>query len=188
MLLLCTLLLPLSASAKNAPKADQLAVACNVAVAYAETVIANEKDRPIVFTMAEEPFILPAEFRQWWTADQDSPRRAKPPPIALIRRLQKRQIGNAVARCPSVRRLLESRRIKYGSKAVDAVTTSDPSEAFKAAVYTVSVPVVSADGKKAVLVASSVSGPMAAGAFLQLVERRSDDRWTVVASSLLTVS
>ena len=169
----------------TASLADPASVACSVAAAYVVTVIAEAKNRPVVFTRHDKPSTSAITGGRWWKTDGT---RLVRPPAALIRRFEDQVNRNAVGRCPSVRRLLDSRRVGYGQKAVDAVYSPDPSILFKARVYTISVPVVSADGKKAILYSSGVSGLMATGAYLELLERQPNGKWTVVANSALTVS
>jgi hypothetical protein len=83
---------------------------------------------------------------------------------------------------------LDDRHIGYGSKAVDAVNSSDPSVTFKASIETISMPVVSVDGKLALLASSGVSGPLAGGGFLQFLKRQAGGSWKAVGSSPLWVA
>jgi len=105
------------------PRSKPKSVACDVAAAYAETVIAEAKGRPVVFTANDEPFTSPITGGEWWKLDGERPKSATPPPAALVKRLQDQGNRNAVARCSSVRKLLDGRRIVYGAKAVDAVNS-----------------------------------------------------------------
>ena len=113
---------------------------------------------------------------------------ARPPPASLVKKLQDQGNRNAVARCASVRRLLDAHGIAYGARAVNAAVKPDPSELFEATVLTISLPVVSVDGKQALLASSGVSGPLAGAGFLQFLEVQPDGRWRAVASSSLWVS
>lgn len=155
-------------------------VACDVAAAYAQTVITEAKNRAVVFTVDDEAFTSPITGGGWWRMDGDRPKPATPPPAALIKRLEYQGSRNAVPRCPSVRKLLDHQHIGYGPEAIHAVTSENPSELFKARVHTISMPVVSADGKQAVLASSGVSGLLAGGGFLQLLERQPDGNWKVL--------
>lgn len=175
-------------SVATAPNPNRAALPCEVAAAYADIVIAEAKSRPVVFTASDEPFTSPIAGGEWWKMDRERPTSVTAPSAALVKRLEDQGNRNAVARCSSVRKLLDSRRIGYGSKAVDAVNSPDPAELFKAIIHNISVPVVSADGKKAILVSSGVSGPLAGGGFLQLLEKQPDGKWEVIAFSPLWVS
>ena len=74
------------------------------------------------------------------------------------------------------------------SKAVNAVSSAEPSERFKASIQTFSMPIVSADGQRAVLASSQVSGALAGGGFLQLLERQADGNWKVIAFTPLWIA
>jgi hypothetical protein len=159
-----------------------------VAAAYAEIIITEAKNQPVVFTADDHSFRSPIIDNGWWKMIGERPHPATPPPASLIKRIENQGTRNAVSHCASVRKLLDSRLIRYGSEAVDAVNTSDPSKAFMASIETISLPVVTADGRQAVLASSGVSGPLAGGGFLQFLERQADGRWKVSAFSPLWVS
>lgn len=161
--------------------------ACEVAAAYAETVIAEAQSQAAVFAAIDEPFSAPLAGGQWVMADERS-RSATPPPAALIKRLQDQGDRDAVTRCALVQELLDRRRINYGSKAVDAVSSPNSSEMFEASIHTISMPVVSVNGRQAVLASSVVSGPLAGSGFLQLLERQPNGKWKVVAFSPLWIA
>lgn len=159
---------------------------CSVATTYVEGLISTAKGHPIVFSREARPFQAnPGDGR--WQQSQGSGL-ALPPPAELIRHFRQQAIVNAVGNCRSVRSLLTTRRIPFGEKAVDTVSTRDPSKRFKATVFTISVAVISEDGKMAILSSSEVSGLMAGGAHLYFLQKRANGKWKVVASSLLTVA
>lgn len=166
--------------------------ACEVAAAYAAIVVANANSRAVVFTADDEPFYGPIAGGEWFMMNSQRPTSATPPPAALVKRLEDQGNRNAVGRCLSVRKLLDGRSIGYGQKKVDAQTKLDafkkPAELFRATIQTISVPVVSVDGKQAVLASSAISGPLAAGGMLELLNRQPDGSWKVVAFSPLWVS
>ncbi len=171
-----------------AARSNSISFACEVAAAYVQIVISEAKNRPVVFTTNDEPFNAPLAGGEWSKRTGELQQVAAPPPVALVKRLEDRGNLNAVSRCLSVRKLLKSHHIGYGPEAVDAVNSPDPSQLFKASIHTISVPVVSANGKQAVLASSSVSGLLAGAGFLHFLERQSDGSWTVVAFSLLWVA
>lgn len=164
------------------------AIACDVAAAYAQIVIEKADGKPVVFTTDDQPFSAPVVGGEWWKMEGELPRAVAAPPAALVKRLEDQGNRNAVSRCSSLRKLLGSRQIGYGRQAVDAVNSSDPSRLFKASIQTISLPVVSEDGRQAVLASSGVSGPLAGGGFLQLLERQDTGQWKVVAFSPLWVA
>lgn len=181
-------LLATACGSARTPPPDPGSLACEVAAAYVQTVIAKAKNRPIVFTTNDEPFDAPFAGGQWWKMTGELPKAATPPPAALVKRLEDQGNRNAVSHCLSVRKLLDDHHIGYGPKAVDAINSPDPSELFKATIHTISVPIVSANGKQALLGSSGVSGPLAGGGFLQLLERQPGGEWKVVAFSGLWVA
>lgn len=167
---------------------DAKAAVCDVAAAYANNLIVEAKGHPIVFTTADQSFVGPISGGDWWTIDEKRPRSAKSPPLVLVKKLEVQGNLNAVARCPSVRSLLDQQHIGYGSKAVDAADSGDSGKLFTASINTISMPIVSADGKQAVLASSGVSGPLAGGGFVQFLERQPNGIWRVVAVSPLWIS
>ena len=170
------------------PRPDSASVACDAAAAYAKIVIANSKGKPVVFTSEDQPFSGSIVGGEWWKMEGDRPLSVAAPPAALVKRLEDQGNRNAVSRCASVRKLLEGQHIGYGSKAVDAVSSPNPPEMFKASIQTVSIPIVSADGQRAVLASSGVSGALAGGGFLQLLGRQANGNWEVIAFSPLWVA
>ena len=170
------------------PRANSASVACEAAAAYAMIVITKSKGKRIVFTSDDQPFNGPIVGGEWWKMKGERPLSAAAAPAALVKRLEDQGNRNAVSRCASVRKLLEGHHIRYGSKAVDAVSSPDPSELFSASIQTVSMPIVSADGQRAVLASSGVSGALAGSGFLQLLERQADGNWEVIAFSPLWIA
>ena len=170
------------------PRPNSASVACEAASAYANIVITKSNGKPVVFASDDQPFNGPIVGGEWWKMEAELPLSAAVAPAALVKGLEAQGNRNAVSRCASVRKLLESHHIGYGSKAVNAVSSPDPSEQFKASIQTVSMPIVSADGQRAVLASSQVSGALAGGGFLQLLERQADGNWKVIAFSPLWIA
>jgi hypothetical protein len=82
-----------------------------------------------------------------------------------------------------LRRFLASARIGYGRRAVRVLLASPSRGDGYGAIVSVSLPVLSDDGRRA-LVAFSHSG---AGASLQLLERQADGSWSLSAYQPLAV-
>ena len=144
--------------------------------------------RPTVFGTYDEPFMTPINGFGWYAADGDQSKTVAPPPVELVRQLEKLGNRNAIARCTTVRDLLDQHRIRYGQKATAAVNRESPDGLWNAANFTVSLPVISADGKLALLASSQVAGPSSGNGFLELLERQADGKWKMVATSVIWVA
>ena len=164
------------------------ALQCEVAAAYAAVIVARMKDRPTVFGTYDEPFMTPINGFGWYAADGDQSKTVAPPPVELVRQLEKLGNRNAIARCTTVRDLLDQHRIRYGQKATAAVNRESPDGLWNAANFTVSLPVISADGRLALLASSQVAGPSSGNGFLELLERQADGKWKMVATSVIWVA
>lgn len=107
---------------------------------------------------------------------------------ALWEMLVSNGLGNAVAECQAVRVLLRERKIAFGDAAVAAIKTTGAGPLYSATTAFVSLPVVSEDGRTAIAVTSTVSGPLAGGGQLWKMKKESGGNWKTVGMMGLWIS
>lgn len=167
---------------RSAPRAQASDLRCEVALSYTKDVLAEYGGKRLVFG-AGEPDLFDLAQSGWWVPDSDRPTPATPPPPGLEDRLHDEGNTSAVEHCRSVRKLLQSRGLSFGTRAARTVRAENRRRNYRAAIVHVSLPVVSEDGRQAIL-AFSHSG---AGASLDFLQRQADGRWRVVATRPLGV-
>ncbi len=172
--ILCLSLLVAGCHDADVEHSEGGAAACAVATSVMETLVAEQNSRPFVFqdqesssrpalTGVSEALPRDPEMNKW---------------LHLVQRLEESSDRNAVARCSSVRTMLDRHRIGYGSRAVAAVLPRNPEEEeFGATIYSISLPLLSADGQRAVLEHSARNGRLDGGGSILLLERQPDGKW-----------
>ena len=74
--------------------------------------------------------------------------------------------------------MLDYRRIGYGAQAVAAVLPRNPNdENFGAGIFSVSLPILSDDGSRAVLISTFQYGRLDGGGGIVMLERQPDGKW-----------
>jgi hypothetical protein len=159
---------------------------CAVALAYIDVLLARPSKIPRVFSIQQESAPDLPKPRDWM--DTHLERRGASPSQALLRQLSNDTGQNAVVSCASVRKSLDRRHIRYGDSAADEAARTFTGSSYRSEILSVSLPVISRDGKEALLTSSSVSGPLAAGGSLEYLRRQPSGGWAVVSSAELWVS
>lgn len=184
--LLTAVALCVSAANGNPGQPTMRSARCAVATAYIEALLAKPSKLPHVFSTQREQVPDLPEPSNW--IDARSHKHGASPSQPLLRQLLSDAGQNSVTSCTSVRAALDKHHIKYGAKAVDAVAQSSNGSSYKADISSVSLPLVSWDGKEAVLISSGASGPLAAGGFLEYLRKLPSGEWVVVSVAGLWVS
>lgn len=153
---------------------------CEVAAAYARDVIADSSGSGLIFS-SKPPSRTDFLRTGWWASDSRDPVPVTPP-MGLPLRYWQEENSSAVEQCHSVRKLLAARGILYGVRAERAARRLARRERRGVSFFHMSLPVVSADGRHAILAISHSDG-----AFLELLERQSDGSWRAIASNPLAV-
>jgi hypothetical protein len=182
------LLLIAYASAARPVAPSQLSAApfaCDVAVASAQAMIAEDMGHP-VFATEGDGIRLGLPRNNVWVRPWGKKTIPKTPSIMLLMKRLHEQAGqNAVARCASVRKMLTARGIGYGPPAVKAARSRNSRQATS--IYILSHPVVSPDGRQALLLVGFSEGGLVSSTFLQLLERHARGGWKVVGEAPLLV-
>ena len=184
--LLMTLVLCASSAAGKPRTPTMRHDRCAVASAYIDALLAKPSKLPRVFSTQQERVSDPPKSSSW--IDARSGGQGASPSQALLRQLSNNAGQNAITSCASVEAALDKRRIKYGDEAAADVAQSFTGSSYKAELLSISLPLVSRDGKEAVLISSSATGPLAAGGFLEYLRRLPSGAWVVVSSAGLWVS
>lgn len=147
-------------TARSGPPAPTPAarIACEVAEAYANEVLSGSRE-PVIFS--DEPFGQVGEQRssaRGWPWRKDRPSRA------VDSLYQTAPQTSPFAECGALRLYVEGRGAKVGKDAIDRVTLRPPGSPRPATwgvmIEAISMPVVSPDGREALLEAASGCGPL----------------------------
>lgn len=110
---------------------------------------------------------------------------------ALVTELLKSKLSrNAVARCPSLKDLLQDRGISHGEQAIEAVSAIS-NRALKQHAQTIThvyVPVLSKDGRSAVLLTSRNWAPLAGVGLILKLERQNNGVWRSTRAQQVWIS
>lgn len=160
---------------KREPTSSAITAACDVAVAYAETLLTEAQGRKLVFSDAAEP--LPPSYRPAkWHKKYDQGE-GEHPTNALLSSLAIRPQMSAVTACPALRARLDRYGIAYGKGAVQSATKVQASGNFQNEVVRISLPTISEGGTAALLSTSRVSAPEAGSGSLQYLTRERTGAW-----------
>jgi hypothetical protein len=174
-------LLLLAAPVRSAPPVER---GCEASAAFVAYTLAEAGSRPLAFSTHQ----MVVEFGNAKWADPKGDGPAKHPPGDLAGLLNGRMPADAVSACPAVQSLLAAHGVAFDPAAATAATQLDGKRSYRATVVTVSVPVLSHDGKQAVLASSQVSGPLAGAGSVFYLQRDGAGHWTVVSRLPLWVS
>ena len=159
---------------------------CRVAIAFADTLLAQLPGR-VVFAAEGEQAYSSLDARGWLS---DSGNPAPIPPSTLLEAANRRGRLDAMSLCPLFYSHFggphrERRGVISGSSI--EVTAIDPSSQNKTTV-SITLPVISSSRNSALLFSSQVSGPMAGGSYAYFLQNRPKKGWVIVSSKSLTVA
>jgi hypothetical protein len=165
-------------NAKEAPVAQ-----CDVALQVTKDLTSRDYGKPVVFGVGDPTFVHvdPAVLTSGWKAD------VSPPPTDLAAQFVS-GIRNSVPRCSSVRKWLADHRIRFGKGAVKAIVAGAVDEEYPAGIFTVSLPIISADGQTSLVYTDDVWGEEGGGGFVRLYRRQADGTWKSAAIQRLWIS
>ncbi|MDG5495517.1 hypothetical protein [Niveispirillum sp. BGYR6] len=177
-----------AAAAENVPAA-QPSLGCALAESYLLSFPVVQNGGPVVFS--EDDQDGPREDGRLEWRDMGA-KGAEPKPIAgpsdeLISSLRASGGASAIKHCANVRKLLDSKGIRYGEDAVNSGSSSSGA-LFKSAILGISLPVISKDGNEAVLVESFSAGMLLGRGNVTYLKRQPDGTWKVVGEAMLWVS
>lgn len=172
---------------------DPASVTCDVATALAQTMVVEELGH-LVFATDDNITISVIRRKNSWLrpwGKKTIPRTLST--MALVRRLQEQGGQNAIERCASARKMLSAKGVGYGRAAVEIATrrnqiaTSRKNPRAGISIYHLSLPVISPDGKQALVAVDFSRGGMVNGSALQLLERDIRGRWKVIGIAPLLI-
>lgn len=169
------------AAAKKA--ADSAAkLRCDIAWAYIQGELSESNGQPPVFSTGPFNPFVPDGYPQYW-GSVDGQSAASSPPPGLAASLP--ASSNAVRSCPSIQRSLTRLGIRFGEGATTWAGRVRRGAAYRAAILTVSLPAVSADGEHAV---RHNGGGLDTGEGWVHMERGTDGSWRATGITSLWVS
>lgn len=165
-------------TAADAPATARLDDACTVAVRFTESWLRERGGKPVILSDEPESALPRPGAGGWWMPAGGAGE--APSPALLNATLSK---DSALARCPALRAYLEHARIPHGAGAVRAAVAGLGAEdSYPAAIFSLTLPSVSADGTEALVATGLMLGPEAGGGELLLLRRRPDGGWRAVSS------
>jgi hypothetical protein len=173
------------------PDRTSVATRCEIAWAYVQEVLEQQGAGRIVFSTEPGSLLdrLSVEA-PWGRVEKGLPVAAQSPtPSAdLIEALNRAPSGSAVRRCASIRRKLTRRHVPFGARAERAAIRPLRNGYFRRRVEGVSLPVISSDGREALLLSTSVAAPLSGGGQAIHLFKGEDGRWRTIAAAGLWVS
>ncbi len=169
-------------------QAAQPSPGCALAESYLLSFPVVQNGGPVVFSERDEG--APREDGRLEWQDMEAEPKPKPimgPPDELISSLRASAGASAIKYCTNVRKLLDSKGIRYGEDAVNSGASSNGT-LFKSAILGISLPVISKDGNAAVLVESFSAGMLLGRGNVTYLKRQPDGKWKVVGEAMLWVS
>jgi len=163
----------------DAPRAN----ACAAAVDYSRSIVSHRfENHPWIFDAAPDDQSMRLSAHDLrasiWTLDR--------PSIELSMRFAKATTKGALDACPELRNLLTDRQIAFGSRAVDEMMAKSMASwhngngLYSSFIVSLSLPVLSPDGREALAYESSTAGPLGGGGHIIHLRRNRADRWVVV--------
>lgn len=170
-------------------QAAQPSPECALAESYLLSFPVVQNGGPVVFSDKNESGPREDGRLEWRDIEsqRSNPKPIAGPPGELISGLRAGGGASAIKHCANVRELLDSKGIRYGKDAVNSGGSSNVA-LFKSTILGISLPVISRDGSKAVLVESFYAGMLLGRGNVTYLKRQADGKWKVVGEAMLWVS
>ena len=180
--LLVPFLISLSSCAR---KVDHEALSCDAALAFSNMIISGMAGhKPVFIATGVDLISFTDQFLSTETNQSAMPR----PPRQLLDEMRRVGASNAVKNCPSVKSALQRGAIAFGERAVSEALHQSPDGTFANTVIGISKPVISSDGRQALVGLTAISGTLDGYGFFYLLQKMPDSRWQVIAHYPLYVS
>lgn len=173
----------ISSSCGKAGVVDQR---CQAASAILKTAFNTNSGEKVILTTNVEQAPLLGHNRTWTSFNGSE---IQPPSPNLIQRLIKSEVISAIGHC-NFKHELADKDFESGPAAVDKAMDdfSKQSSIKKKVIISISLPVISADGKSALAYYYEVSGLTAGGSYTYYLKKNSHRRWIIVGSLVGAVS
>lgn len=170
-------------------RAAQPSPGCALAESYLLSFPVVQNGGPVVFSEDDQGGPREDGRLEWrdMEAEESKPKPIAGPPDELISGLRASAGVSAIKHCANVRKLLDSKGIRYGEGAVNSGSSSNGA-LFKSAILGISLPVISKDGNEAVLVESFSAGMLLGRGNVTYLKRQPDGKWKVIGEAMLWVS
>lgn len=187
MSLLPLVLLAAAPTQARPPGKPGLWVSCEASLAFIKDFVSRSDGRKLVFT-SEDDAERGNLTGQHWTQRSARHERTTEPPRSLIKKLEREGGLNSVSRCAQIRVFLDSRHIAYGPDAVEQAQKQGKDFTYRAEIVSVSLAVVSADRKIALLSSRAGSAPLAASGAIHQLDRDGSSHWRITKSAVVWIS
>ena len=160
---------------------------CSVVLAYVKFLLPTRGGESLIFSEASDHAALSIGGGNWRSLN-DVP--VASPPSYLLKAASFGGQYNALPRCTLVKKWMSYKKIKMAAAVpADILQPSNGNNggAHQTAVI-VNLPVINRRGDEAVIIASEISGPLAAGTSAIYLTRRAGSPWRVTAMKSLTVA
>lgn len=145
---------------------------------------------PGSYVFSNRPQVYVEKPKNWWGYEATEDENITRPANALVDAALELHQHSAGRDCPSVQELLEKRHISFEkpNDAADQAKLMGENGLWPITFIQLSLPAISADGTTAVLMASSISGPVAGSGAFYLLQRQPNADWEIVGSAGTWVS
>lgn len=176
------LAIALCSAAMSASAAPAAIAACDAALDLTKTFVDQRMDGKPWIVSENDGLMTRADLseilaQKKWPKD--------PPPTSLIRAYLTAHPSAAVVRCPSLRKFLADTGVAHGDKAVAHASLD---VWYSANILWLSLPVVSANGREALVDVALSGGTLAASSRINHLRRRADGRWVSVDLLVIGIS
>jgi opacity protein-like surface antigen len=175
-----------AAAADDVPAAQPSAAACALAETYLLSIPVVSNGGSIVFS--DNDLGVPTDEEGFDLQDlKSNDQISKTVSVKLISALRANGAINAVKICANVRNFLDNRKISYGSDAINFILSTEGMN-FKIPIFSMSVPVISDDGKDALLAESYSAGRLSGMGKITHLRRQLDNTWKAFGFWVIWVS
>jgi hypothetical protein len=170
----------------NAKTHENIRYKCDISASYLDIVLKNRpRDKTYVFSDAGSFWLADFENKNWFSPKTGAAGRV--PPVELMSRVKTGFRESPISACGELRQRLKYRNLKFGKYDVKLAEMAQARGITKFVIFEIGLPIVSQDGKSAIIVNSQYSGFVAGGTSLYYL-RKSRGNWIIVSVNRVDVA
>jgi hypothetical protein len=170
----------------NAKTREENRHKCNISASYVDIILKNRpRDKTYIFSDAGSFWLTDFENKNWFSPKTGVAGRL--PPVELTSRVKMEFRESSISACSELRQRLKYRNLKFGKYDVKLAEMAQARGISKFVILDIGLPIVSKDGKSAIIVNSQHSGFLAGGTYLYYL-RKYCGNWIVVSVNRVYVA